>query len=38
MNEILLNMYVVAVETGRIDIDFVPLLYRDKVKEVLKLA
>ena len=38
MNEILLNMYVVAVETKRIDINFVPMLYRGKVKEVLGIA
>ncbi len=35
MNEIFLNMYIVAVETGRLTVDFVPSLYRDEVKRVL---
>ncbi len=37
MNEMLLNMYVVAVESGRLSIDFVPRMYRAKVKEILEI-
>lgn len=37
MNEIFLNMYIIAVETGRLTIEFVPTLYRDEVKKVLSL-
>lgn len=37
MNEFFLNMYVIAVESGRLTIDFVPSLYRDKVKEMLEI-
>ena len=37
MNDMFLNMYVIAVETGRLTIDFVPAMYRDKVKEILGL-
>ena len=37
MNEMFLNMYVIAVETGRLTIDFVPVMYREKVKEILGL-
>lgn len=37
MNEMFLNMYVIAVETGRLTIDFVPMLYRKKVAEILKI-
>lgn len=35
MNEIFLNMYVIAVETGRLTVEFVPSLYRDEVKRIL---
>ena len=35
MNAMLLNMYIVAVETGRFTIDFVPRLYRKAVEEAL---
>ena len=35
MNEMFLNMYVIAVETGRITIDFVPTLYRKEVAKIL---
>jgi hypothetical protein len=38
MNEFFLNMYVIAVETGRLTIEFVPNLYRSKVKELLGIA
>ena len=37
MNEMFLNMYVIAVETGRLTIEFVPIMYREKVKEILGL-
>ena len=37
MNEMFLNMYVIAVETGRLTIGFVPVMYREKVKEILGL-
>ncbi len=30
MNEMFLNMYVIAVETGRLTIDFVPFMYKKK--------
>jgi len=35
MNEMFLNMYVIAVETGRLTIDFVPTLYRNEVARIL---
>lgn len=35
MNEYLLNMYVYAVQTKRIQIEFVSVIYREKVKEIL---
>lgn len=38
MNEFFLNMYVIAVETGRLTVNFVPSLYQDKVKELLGIA
>lgn len=38
MNDFLLNMYVVAVETGRFTIDFVPFMYKKKVAEILGIA
>lgn len=37
MNDMFLNMYVIAVKTGRLTIDFVPVMYRAKVKEILGL-
>ena len=37
MNEMFLNMYVLAVETGRLTIDFIPRLYRRKVAEILEI-
>lgn len=38
MNDFILNMYVVAVQTGRFTIDFVPFLYKNKVAEILGIA
>ena len=35
MNEMFLNMYIIAVETGRLTIDFIPSLYRREVARVL---
>ena len=35
MNDYILNMYVVAVQTGRFTIEFVPFLYKNKVAEIL---
>lgn len=35
MNDYILNMYVVAVQTGRFSIDFVSFLYKKKVAEIL---
>ena len=37
MNEMFLNMYVIAVETGRLTLDFVPVMYRSEVKRILGL-
>lgn len=37
MNEMFLNMYIIAVETGRLTIDFIPSLYRKKVAEILEI-
>lgn len=37
MNEMFLNMYVIAVETGRLTIDFIPMIYRAKVAEILNI-
>ena len=37
MSEAILNMYVVAVETGRFTIKFVPQMYRQTVAEILNL-
>ena len=34
MNEMILHMYVVAVESGRLNIEFVPNMYREKVREL----
>lgn len=34
MNEMFLNMYVIAVETGRLTIEFIPMMYRKKVREL----
>ena len=34
MNEMFLNMYVLAVETGRLTIDFIPMMYRDEVRRL----
>ena len=31
MNEMFLNMYVIAVETGRLTIDFIPMMYKREV-------
>ncbi|WP_261781313.1 CD1375 family protein [Clostridium botulinum] len=36
MNDFILNMYVVAVQSERFTIDFVPFLYRKKVAEILE--
>lgn len=36
MNELFLSMYVIAVETGRLTLDFIPALYRDKVAEIVE--
>ena len=35
MNDFILNMYVVAVQTGRFPIDFVSFMYKKKVAEIL---
>lgn len=35
MNEMFLSMYILAVETGRLTIDFVPNMYREKVRELI---
>ncbi len=35
MNEFIVNMYVVAIESGRLTIDFVPKRYRQAVEEAL---
>lgn len=35
MNEFILNMYVVAVMSGRFAIDFVPAMYKEKVRELI---
>lgn len=35
MNEMFLNMYVIAVETRRLTIGFIPMMYRAKVAEIL---
>lgn len=37
MNDFILNMYVVAVQTGRFTIEFVPFLYKKKVAEILEI-
>ena len=37
MNEMFLNMYVIAVETGRLTIQFIPTMYRTKVAEILNI-
>ena len=37
MSEAILNMYIVAVDSGRFTIDFVPKMYMQAVKEVLEL-
>lgn len=34
MNEMFLNMYVLAVETGRLTIDFIPMMYREEVRRL----
>ena len=38
MNDFILNMYVVAVQTGRFPIDFVSFMYKNKVAEILGIA
>lgn len=38
MNEMFLNMYVIAVETGRLTIEFVPVMYRGEVAKILGIA
>lgn len=38
MNDFILNMYVVAVQTGRFTIDFVPFIYKNKVAEILEIT
>lgn len=35
MSEAILGMWVYAVESHRISINFVPAMYREKVKEIL---
>ena len=35
MNEMFLNMYILAVESGRLTIDFIPKMYRAAVAEAL---
>ena len=35
MNDFILNMYVVAVQTGRLPIEFVSFMYKKKVAEIL---
>ena len=35
MNEMFLNMYVIAVETGRLTIDFIPMMYKREVARIL---
>lgn len=35
MNDYILNMYVVAVQSGRFPIDFVSFMYKKKVAEIL---
>ena len=37
INEFFLAMYVKAVESGRLDINFVPMPYAEKVREILKI-
>lgn len=34
MSEAILGMWAYAVESGRIIIDFVPVMYREKVREI----
>ena len=38
INEFFLNMYIKAVESGRLDINFIPTLYAGKVREILKMS
>ena len=35
MNEMFLNMYVIAVETGRLTINFIPRMYKSEVARIL---
>ncbi len=35
MSEFILNMWVYAVESGRITVNFVPAMYRENVKAIL---
>lgn len=35
MGEVMLSMWAYAVESGRITIEFVPIMYRNKVKEII---
>lgn len=37
MNEMFLNMYVIAVESGRLTINFIPTMYKASVAEILGL-
>lgn len=37
MSAAILNMYVIAVETGRFTIDFVPKMYRQSVIDILEM-
>ena len=37
MNEMFLNMYVIAVETGRLTINFIPRMYRAEVARILEI-
>lgn len=35
MNQMFLNMYVIAVETGRLTIEFIPSMYKKEVARIL---
>lgn len=35
MNEMFLNMYTIAVESGRLTINFIPMTYRTEVAKIL---
>ena len=38
MNEMFLNMYVIAVETGRLTINFIPTMYKSEVARILGIS